>query len=146
MRLARELPNLPQAKAQRVAHLSLRDALAELARTSSNAAKLPPGVLDKALVGASSRSLNAAMARSAGHARHPASTTGLAAADAAFTASSPPPAPLAGSGLVQTILEHVRVYKQDHPELTDTDLLAALEEARRQIQAGGVSAGPETGR
>jgi hypothetical protein len=49
MRLARELPKLPQEKRNAVAHLSLRDAIAELSRTSGKVAKLPPPVLDTAL-------------------------------------------------------------------------------------------------
>ena len=41
MMLARELPKLPKADATRVSQLSLRDAIGELSRTSSRAAKLP---------------------------------------------------------------------------------------------------------
>jgi hypothetical protein len=39
MRLARELPKLPEA--QRVAHLSIRDAVAQLARQAQDLVKLP---------------------------------------------------------------------------------------------------------
>ena len=41
MRLARELPRLDEANAQRVAHLSLRDALGTLARQSADLRRLP---------------------------------------------------------------------------------------------------------
>ena len=146
MRLARELPNLPEPKAQRVAHLSLRDALAragaDLEQSRHAAAAGPRRSVSRCPLAVAERG-DGAVGGSCAASRVP---TGLAAADAASTARSLSPEPLAGSGLVQTILEYVRAYKQDHPEVTDTDLFAALDEARRQILAGGVSAGPETRR
>jgi hypothetical protein len=49
MRLARELPKLPTAKAQRVADLSLRDAISAVATDIRNIAALPPPAAEQAL-------------------------------------------------------------------------------------------------
>jgi hypothetical protein len=67
MLLAREFPKLPAEKAQRVAGLSLRDALGELARTSGRAAKLPPPAIDRALKDARRESIKVAVTRATNH-------------------------------------------------------------------------------
>ena len=65
MQLARRMAELPEAKAQRVAQLSLRDAIGELSRTSGRAAKLPPPALDRALIDARREPLKQAVIKAA---------------------------------------------------------------------------------
>ena len=48
MRITRGVAKLPEGKAQRVSHLSLRDAICTLASDTSRAASLPPALLDQA--------------------------------------------------------------------------------------------------
>lgn len=61
MRLARELPKLPSAKVNPVSHLSLRDALAEIAKTHQAAAKLPDETLGRALKHATTQPIKKAL-------------------------------------------------------------------------------------
>lgn len=48
MRITRGVAKLPEGKAKRVSHLSLRDAISTLASDTSRAASLPPALLDQA--------------------------------------------------------------------------------------------------
>jgi hypothetical protein len=63
MRLARELPKLTAAKAQRVTDLSLRDALTAVAADTRNIASLPPPAAEQALKEAKADRLRNAVSR-----------------------------------------------------------------------------------
>lgn len=141
MRLARELPKLPEAKAKRVAHLSLRDAIAELSRTTTAAAKLPAPVLDKALAEARRRPVKRALVVAANRERQP--TTEPTVVDKTdWTSPAPRSAPPPLSELAQGVVGHLRSYKRDHPEATDAALLEALNEAYCCVQDGALDRAP----
>src|SRR4051812_3559894 len=89
MLLSRELAKLPTADATRVSQLSLRDAIGELARTSSRATKLQPESLSRALRDARRKPLKQCMVVSTNAERCP--TTSLAQV---VDRSGTPPAPL----------------------------------------------------
>jgi hypothetical protein len=143
MRLARELPKLPQEKRNAVAHLSLRDAIAELSRTSGKVAKLPPPVLDTALDEARSEPIKKTVTRATNKQQYvnlPAPTVFLPASPTALAASplSPLPPP---SVLVDELLGACFTWKQNHPETTDQDILEALNDAYCRVADGALDPG-----
>jgi hypothetical protein len=74
MLLAKEMAKLPAENATRVSRLSLRDALGELARTSSRVAKLRPESLDRALTDARRHPLKHALIVAANAERYQTAT------------------------------------------------------------------------
>jgi hypothetical protein len=71
MRLARELPNLSPADAQRVAELSLRDAISQLAQQARQLRSLPASAAVDALAEAEDTRLRDWLVDAANHQRRP---------------------------------------------------------------------------
>lgn len=140
MQLARVLPELPKADAQRVADLSLRAALAELPRLTGKIAKLPPPAAARVLKSgrASWRDLKAAVSREATNSqvieaqREPRTKTWVTSDPAEEPAALPP------SLLVEALLEVCRQHRNRHPETGDAEVLEALNEAYCRIQSEAV--------
>lgn len=147
MRLACELPKLPEKKAQRVAHLSFRDAMVELANTSKKLAALPAPAADKAIVDARDHTLKkvigSAVAAEKTAARYTSVPGGVViiGKDAQI---SPPvidgevAPPRRHQLLVAHILHAVRNYVSEiDSELTAEDACEALNLAYCEVQDGG---------
>jgi hypothetical protein len=139
MLLARELPKLPAAKASRVSQLSLRDAIGELSRLSSRAAKLSAACLDRALGDARREPLKKAVTRAANAERYPTTAPMIVARAAANTVMPPPdPLPRHIELLVNMLTRTIGVYAESIPELTSQDALEALNEVYMTIQEDGL--------
>ena len=146
MRLARELPRLDEANAQRVADLSLRDALAAVATDTRNIASLPPLAAEQALKEAKgdrlrsavSRQLTADKIRRARPAEPPVYETvvvGQFAPPLEFTSRGWPAWRL---GLRLDLIAAVRSAINEWPELTPADACEALNDCYCHLQDEGL--------
>lgn len=152
MRLARELPKLPEKKAQRVAHLSFRDALAELASTSKKLAALPAPDADKVIADARDhtvkRSVDSAVAEQKKRATYAHFPNGILMVGEGAApeprkviegkAEEVSPPPRRHQLLIAHILQAVRTYVSEiDAELSAGEACEALNLAYCDIQDGG---------
>jgi hypothetical protein len=91
MLLAESMAAMPAAEATRVSHLSLRDAMGELSRTSNRAAKLPSPALKKALAEARREPLKSAVIKAANEERRDTLPAAVYISPGALTPREPPP-------------------------------------------------------
>ena len=150
MLLARSLPQLPAAKATRLSQLSLRDAMGELSRLSSRAAKLPHPALDDALADARRQPVKTALTRASTNQCHPtyAPVAIVSPAMAVPPRSAPERAPAESAAthapqrielVVKVLRRSVLACGEAMPDLTDEDALAALDALRRDIEWSGLA-------
>jgi hypothetical protein len=146
MRLARELPKLPTAKAQRVADLSLRDAISAVATDSRNIAALPPPAADQALKEAKNDRLRCAVSRQQTAERSRARPAEPPTYETVVVGRVGPPPELTSPdwpawrlGLRYGFMDCVRTALRQHPELFAADILEALNDVYCEIQENGLS-------
>jgi hypothetical protein len=145
MRLARELPKLPTAKAQRVADLSLRDAISAVATDSRNIAALPPPAADQALKEAKNERLRCAVSRQQTAARISAQPAEPQVYETVFVGRVEPPPEFTSTnwpawrlGLRYGFLTSVQETSRHSPELTAADVLEALNDVYVELQENGL--------
>jgi hypothetical protein len=120
----------------------LRDALGELARISSRAAKLQPESLSRALIEARRQPLKRAMMAATKAERYPPATR------AQVVERPPPPAPSSQKpplvphvqGLISALQRTIKVYIGEYPAMTQAELLNALNQVYIAVQEGDLLA------
>ena len=142
MQLARRMAELPPEKRSAVARLSLRDAIGELSRTSSRAAKLSPPALDSALAEACSEPLKQAVIKAA-NAKHYVSTPAPQVIERPPTRAPAQPEPLPMpphvASLMRALQRTIGVGVKTYPDMDADDACWALNEVYCAIQDGGLS-------
>jgi hypothetical protein len=124
MMLAREMAKLPAADATRMPQLSLRDAIGELARMSSRAAKLQPASLDRALIDARRQPLKRSVANAVNTERD-APLSDLPVVKRVSLPVEPQPPAQNIQSLADALRRTVRAYVDCHPEMGVADICAA---------------------
>jgi hypothetical protein len=145
MRLFREWPKLPAEKAQRVADLSLRDALSAIATETRNIAALPPPAAEQALKEANNDRLRCAVSRQQTATRISARPAEPQAYETVVIGRVAPPLEFTSTkwpawrlGLRYGFMTAVQSTLQHHPELEVADVLEALNDAYVELQENGL--------
>lgn len=136
--LARELPKLGSAKAQHVAHLSLRDAIAAVARDTSMAARLPAPVVKKALEEAEPGQFRTVLSRAVNHERYLAHRQKESDEGSSEWIEGTFPVPLPPKELVVALLRLCHEHACRDPSLSPVVVCEALNEAYCHIQEHGL--------
>lgn len=140
MRVAKELPKLPEAKRQRVANLSFRDLLGALAYDTNRVSRLPASAADTALDSAEDVPLRSAVTRAATaehfRAKQAESRAALAASPSLPSERTPPaPAPLPQwrIELCEKVLHLARETMDSHG-VSAFDIAEALNDAYCELE------------
>jgi hypothetical protein len=148
MRLAREMPRLDPAKAQRVADSSLRDALSALATDARNLGTLPGPDADLLLEAAPVQGLGSHLKRAVNQHRHavrlerlqPEPAEPWTRVELCSAPHSPVPArPV--HPLVADIIAACRAHKAAEPDLTLEEIIEAVNDAYCILQDLGLGEG-----
>jgi hypothetical protein len=141
MRLARELPKLEDGKRQRVADLSLRDALASLSTDARNLSSIPAPERERVLAEADSQGLSQPLKQRVNHLLYVRSAEKQE--QDIWTVFTPPVVlPPASMPLVADLIAVCRKFATDNPALGVQDILEALNESYCHIQQCGLGSLP----
>lgn len=139
MLLAKSLAAMPKADATRVSQLSLRDAIAELSRTSNRAAKLTPPSRSRALDESRREPLKSALCKAVNTKRY-GDVSISTAPTGPFDPPPPPPVPPHVEGLIRTIESAIRACVETCDDIGTQEVLDALNQVYCDIQDQGLAA------